>query len=117
MKSQTLMNFIFTVSKPGLRERSQDLLLNEVVISSKKEYSTESNLDDVELPLFDFSTLAMATNNFSDENKLGQGGFGSVYKVIFFVNKRYHNINQYYKGTQYIMLTVVYMGGIARVGL
>ena len=82
MKSQTLTNFIFTVSKPGLRERSQDLLLNEVVISSKKEYSTESNLDDVELPLFDFGTLAMATNNFSDENKLGQGGFGSVYKVI-----------------------------------
>ncbi|PIA54958.1 hypothetical protein AQUCO_00901099v1 [Aquilegia coerulea] len=32
----------------------------------------------LELPLFDFNTVATATNNFS--NKLGQGGFGSVYK-------------------------------------
>ncbi|KAF5472085.1 hypothetical protein F2P56_008827 [Juglans regia] len=69
-----------TERRKGPRERSQDLLLNEVVISSKKEYSGESNIDDLELPLFDFSTLAIATNDFSDENKLGQGGFGSVYK-------------------------------------
>lgn len=31
---------------------------------------------------FDFSTIRAATDNFSEENKLGQGGFGSVYKVI-----------------------------------
>ncbi|CAM8996324.1 unnamed protein product [Rhodiola kirilowii] len=30
--------------------------------------------------LFDFETIKSATNNFSDDNKLGQGGFGSVYK-------------------------------------
>ncbi|GMY37017.1 receptor-like serine/threonine-protein kinase SD1-8 [Fagus crenata] len=64
----------------GPPERSQDLLLNEVVISSKKEYSGERNIDDLELPLFDFDTMALATENFSDENKLGQGGFGCVYK-------------------------------------
>ncbi|XP_058072804.1 cysteine-rich receptor-like protein kinase 44 [Magnolia sinica] len=29
---------------------------------------------------FDLVTLRTATNNFSDENKLGKGGFGSVYK-------------------------------------
>ncbi|CAI9755133.1 unnamed protein product [Fraxinus pennsylvanica] len=33
-----------------------------------------------ELALFNFSCVAVATNNFSDENKLGQGGFGHVYK-------------------------------------
>ncbi|KAL2497225.1 G-type lectin S-receptor-like serine/threonine-protein kinase [Abeliophyllum distichum] len=33
-----------------------------------------------ELPLFNFSCVAAATKNFSDENKLGQGGFGHVYK-------------------------------------
>ncbi|XP_041025115.1 receptor-like serine/threonine-protein kinase SD1-8 isoform X2 [Juglans microcarpa x Juglans regia] len=64
----------------GLRERSQVFLLNEAVISSKKEYSSEINMDDLELPLFDFVTVVMATENFSDKNKLGQGGFGSVYK-------------------------------------
>ena len=30
---------------------------------------------------FDFGTLQAATNNFSDDNKIGQGGFGDVYKV------------------------------------
>ncbi|KAL9663963.1 hypothetical protein QQ045_019358 [Rhodiola kirilowii] len=34
----------------------------------------------VESLLFDFGTIKSATNNFSDDNKLGQGGFGSVYK-------------------------------------
>ncbi|XP_068644986.1 uncharacterized protein [Aristolochia californica] len=33
-----------------------------------------------QLPLFDYSCVALATDNFSDENKLGQGGFGPVYK-------------------------------------
>nr|GEY37618.1 receptor-like serine/threonine-protein kinase SD1-8 [Tanacetum cinerariifolium] len=35
---------------------------------------------ELELPLLDFATLAKATNDFSDANKLGQGGFGCVYK-------------------------------------
>ncbi|KAG8635253.1 hypothetical protein MANES_16G013900v8 [Manihot esculenta] len=29
---------------------------------------------------FDLSTLTIATKNFSDDNKLGEGGFGQVYK-------------------------------------
>ncbi|OWM77555.1 hypothetical protein CDL15_Pgr016953 [Punica granatum] len=35
-----------------------------------------------DLPLFDLSTIATATNNFSFINKLGRGGFGSVYKGV-----------------------------------
>lgn len=31
---------------------------------------------------FDLDTIRAATNDFSDENKLGEGGFGPVYKVI-----------------------------------
>lgn len=31
--------------------------------------------------MYDFSQILDATSNFSDENKLGQGGFGPVYKV------------------------------------
>ncbi|THU47018.1 hypothetical protein C4D60_Mb09t11080 [Musa balbisiana] len=34
----------------------------------------------VESLLFDLSTLRVATVNFSEENKLGEGGFGAVYK-------------------------------------
>jgi len=31
---------------------------------------------------FSFKELAHATNNFNDEEKLGQGGFGGVYRGI-----------------------------------
>ncbi|KAL4596919.1 hypothetical protein ACB092_12G198700 [Castanea dentata] len=34
------------------------------------------------LPLFDLRTIVAATNNFSIANKLGQGGFGPVYKGL-----------------------------------
>ncbi len=30
---------------------------------------------------FDFDTIRVATDNFSDANKLGRGGFGAVYMV------------------------------------
>jgi len=35
-----------------------------------------------DLTFFNFGKVATATNNFHSENKLGQGGFGLVYKVI-----------------------------------
>ena len=38
--------------------------------------------DSSELPVFDFDSMLVATNHFSITNKLGQGGFGPVYKVI-----------------------------------
>ncbi|CAO2142252.1 unnamed protein product [Urochloa humidicola] len=36
-----------------------------------------------EFTVYDFLQILEATDNFSDENKLGQGGFGSVYKGRF----------------------------------
>ena len=33
------------------------------------------------LPFFSLKVIMEAVRNFGDENKLGQGGFGSVYKV------------------------------------
>ncbi|KAA8515418.1 hypothetical protein F0562_018971 [Nyssa sinensis] len=66
----------------GPHERSQSSLMNEAIIPSKRDYSGESTTDELELPLFDFDTIAMATDNFSDANKVGQGGFGSVYRGL-----------------------------------
>jgi hypothetical protein len=37
----------------------------------------------VESLQFDLATIEAATNNFSDDNKLGEGGFGAVYKVNY----------------------------------
>ena len=55
------------------------------MVISKKDYTGERSTDELELLLFDFSTIATATNNFADENKLGEGGFGCVHKVNSFV--------------------------------
>nr|XP_004287533.2 PREDICTED: cysteine-rich receptor-like protein kinase 10 isoform X2 [Fragaria vesca subsp. vesca] len=38
--------------------------------------------NDTELPLFSLRSILAATNNFSEGNKLGEGGFGPVYKGI-----------------------------------
>ena len=37
--------------------------------------------EDLELPFYSLATIAIATNKFSSNNKLGEGGFGPVYKV------------------------------------
>ncbi|XP_017243110.2 G-type lectin S-receptor-like serine/threonine-protein kinase At4g27290 isoform X2 [Daucus carota subsp. sativus] len=42
--------------------------------------SNEMGAEDLELPLFDFTTLDIATNGFSKYSMLGEGGFGPVYK-------------------------------------
>ncbi|KAK8349422.1 hypothetical protein V6Z12_A06G140000 [Gossypium hirsutum] len=40
-----------------------------------------------DLPYFDLGTIAATTNNFSSDNKLGQGGFGPVYKGVLLNGK------------------------------
>lgn len=39
-----------------------------------------------ELPYMNLATILAATSNFAVENKLGEGGFGPVYKVINYTN-------------------------------
>ncbi|KAL2327757.1 hypothetical protein Fmac_021184 [Flemingia macrophylla] len=46
-----------------------------------KHYKSKLRKEDIDLPTFDLSVLVNATENFSTENKLGEGGFGPVYKV------------------------------------
>ncbi|CAI0467895.1 unnamed protein product [Linum tenue] len=62
---------MFDTSKS--REFSSDL-------SGPAEIIEGSQMNPADLPLFNVNCVAIATNNFSIENKLGQGGFGPVYK-------------------------------------
>lgn len=58
-------------------------------ICSSKNHSVEGSeirkivLDSLQ---FDLQTIRAATNNFLANNKLGEGGFGEVYKVILFIS-------------------------------
>ncbi|XVF04254.1 hypothetical protein REPUB_Repub05bG0066800 [Reevesia pubescens] len=40
----------------------------------------EREKEEMELPIYNFATIVNATNNFCVKNKLGEGGFGPVYK-------------------------------------
>jgi hypothetical protein len=42
----------------------------------------EEDEKDIDVPYFDLDSILVATDNFSDANKLGEGGYGPVYKVI-----------------------------------
>lgn len=54
------------------------------------EYERENvDSESEEMNLFNFSTILVATNKFSPENKLGEGGFGPVYKVTHIQFFRY----------------------------
>ena len=45
------------------------------------DQNIEGQSEDMEVPFFTLATIVIATNNFSSYNKLGEGGFGFVYKV------------------------------------
>jgi hypothetical protein len=62
----------FVTSDKMMRQLNQD--------SSGEENGAQSNTHP-NLPFFNFKTIMTATRNCGHENKLGQGGFGSVYKV------------------------------------
>ncbi|OMO64898.1 hypothetical protein COLO4_31710 [Corchorus olitorius] len=54
--------------------------------AKKKKYdaiqgdNAANDITTIESLQYDFSTIQSATNNFADQNKLGEGGFGEVYK-------------------------------------
>lgn len=48
-----------------------------------------NSVSDVNLPYYQLDVLSHATDDFSEDKKLGHGGSGIVYKVFFFI---FHNI-------------------------
>ncbi|KAK1439559.1 hypothetical protein QVD17_05379 [Tagetes erecta] len=65
----------------GLNKKKQQ---QQRIPGNKLGQDPENRSDDehLELPLFGLSMILKATNNFSMNNKLGEGGFGAVYKGV-----------------------------------
>ena len=72
-------------SQSGFRKSLRPLsvfLGSNATKKDKGRNDQELSREDVhELPLLSFSCILDSTNNFSLANKLGEGGFGPVYKV------------------------------------
>jgi len=51
-------------------------------IFSQDQTNNEENVNAADLPMMPLSTILKSTDNFSDKYKLGEGGFGTVYKVL-----------------------------------
>ncbi|WZZ29024.1 hypothetical protein YC2023_012425 [Brassica napus] len=58
----------------------QEMLLRELGIDRRGRHRRSARKNDNELQIFSFESVALATDYFSDANKLGEGGFGPVYK-------------------------------------
>uniref|UniRef100_A0A0D3BCW1 Receptor-like serine/threonine-protein kinase n=1 Tax=Brassica oleracea var. oleracea TaxID=109376 RepID=A0A0D3BCW1_BRAOL len=58
----------------------RELLLRELGIDRRGRHRRSARKNNNELNIFSFESVALATDYFSDENLLGEGGFGPVYK-------------------------------------
>ncbi|XP_057538243.1 uncharacterized protein LOC130815779 [Amaranthus tricolor] len=70
-------------NKNGKRVTSKETFLHNIIEASGNEVEFQ------DCPLFEFEKLVVATNNFKEKNKLGQGGFGPVYKIRLNTLMRY----------------------------
>ncbi|GKV15808.1 hypothetical protein SLEP1_g26557 [Rubroshorea leprosula] len=65
-----------------MRKRKKLRGVGTTLLIQERDYIKKDGDQELELPLFDLAAIAEATNNFSDANKLGEGGYGPVYKGI-----------------------------------
>lgn len=75
--------YVFTVCDPPIEN-------NNPVLNSNESNIEQSNPSDS--LQYSLDTIKFATRNFSMDNKLGEGGFGAVYKVLYpeFFNTNFH---------------------------
>lgn len=73
---------VIYLKKYTLNHKSSTISGRDTTINHE-DHIDNNDKESIDLPTFDFSTIANATNNFSPSNKLGEGGYGPVYKVTW----------------------------------
>ncbi|KAF7019328.1 hypothetical protein CFC21_032517 [Triticum aestivum] len=71
--------FLVWICKFRGNRRNRDNQAKSILRGASNQLIGDEN---IELPLVSFKDIVAATNDFSNENMLGQGGFGKVYKGI-----------------------------------
>ncbi|XP_021749848.1 G-type lectin S-receptor-like serine/threonine-protein kinase At4g27290 [Chenopodium quinoa] len=71
---------IFVLRKKRMKERKRRFFKTRKV--KKDSNNNNKDKEKSELPIFAFSVVEQATNSFSQKSKLGEGGFGPVYKGL-----------------------------------
>ncbi|XP_059447428.1 L-type lectin-domain containing receptor kinase IX.2-like [Corylus avellana] len=83
---------LFCFWKRNRRDTEEDLAFDRCM---DEEFQRETGPNK-----FSFYELARATNNFSDEEKLGQGGFGGVYRGFLRDSNSYVAVKRVSKGSK-----------------
>ncbi|PHT53747.1 G-type lectin S-receptor-like serine/threonine-protein kinase [Capsicum baccatum] len=70
------------IEKEGGVKSQESQLLNMIgeTLDGNDDFGSEKKGSSRELPVVKLDLIRVATQNFSEENKLGEGGFGPVYK-------------------------------------
>ncbi|KAK9095599.1 hypothetical protein Scep_027068 [Stephania cephalantha] len=82
--------FYFWRRKRMVNTKEKELLQLQIAtgITAASKFNNKSSFlkegKGYDIKLFSFSSIAAATNNFSEANKLGEGGFGPVYRGKLF---------------------------------
>ncbi|KAJ4827876.1 hypothetical protein Tsubulata_036232, partial [Turnera subulata] len=78
---------VFFTRNKKRRGKMMEIRKSDYIIASTHFIGKENEADVEEMHFFNLDTIATATNNFSDANKIGEGGFGSVYKGTLLTGK------------------------------
>ncbi|CAD6262120.1 unnamed protein product [Miscanthus lutarioriparius] len=81
------MFLVWIWRKRKLRGKRRNMDIQKKMMAGHLDETNTLGDENLDLPFFSFGDIVSATNNFAEDNLLGQGGFGKVYKGIVGENR------------------------------